>query len=318
MSFRKIAIYINAATGKQISASGEELYEEHFPRLISAETVVLCIQFLSVSQSAADVLPVVTPVSLPATGSYAVAGDVSGVSSSEVMFRSSPGEVNIPGDWPDGSDANPENGRLSFRIYTGTARFREIAAGSQRNNCNFAVTMIPAGETTCSVLALDGFHTALRPEGTSTVIPEGATVYTKEEVDALIAGIAGANMSVEFSPDGSAWSSDSTGAYYWRFRISESGSWSTAIPIPQPASPAGAVEYSFTITEGATETEKTFTWTEIGAIGKEPVRLYQLQNDGSEIDITGNSRLQIVLKSSSVTFYWANDAFPAGTYVIRG
>ena len=142
--------------------------------------------------------------------------------------------------------------------------------------------------------------------------------YTKEQVDALIAGIAGANMSVEFSPDGSAWSSDSTGAYYWRFRISESGSWSTAIPIPQPASPAGAVEYSFTITEGATETEKTFTWTEIGAIGKEPVRLYQLQNDGSEVDITGNSRLQIVLKSSSVTFYWANDAFPAGTYVIRG
>ena len=44
------------------------------------------------------------------------------------MFTHDPAGVNLPGDWPDGTDADPAAGRLTFRLRTDTQRFREIAA----------------------------------------------------------------------------------------------------------------------------------------------------------------------------------------------
>ena len=45
--------------------------------------------------------------------------------------------------------------------------------------------------------------------------------------------------------------------------------------------------------------------------------LFELQSDGSELNITHNANVQMFYTSSLVRICW-NGAFPAGTYVLRG
>ena len=126
-------------------------------------------------------------------------------------------------------------------------------------------------------------------------------------------------LEVAFSRDGNSWTTDSTGALYFRLRPSNipDAQWCTAIPIPQPKLDPDHVEYSFSVLEGSGVETVEIPYSELKVSKPFDSSLFELQSDGSELNITHNANVQMFYTSSLVRICW-NGTFPAGTYILRG
>ena len=126
-------------------------------------------------------------------------------------------------------------------------------------------------------------------------------------------------LEVAFSRDGNSWTTDSTGALYFRLRPSNipDAQWCTAIPIPQPKLDPDHVEYSFSVSEGSGVETVEIPYSELKVSKPFDSSLFELQSDGSELNITHNANVQMFYTSSLVRICW-NGTFPAGTYILRG
>ncbi len=126
-------------------------------------------------------------------------------------------------------------------------------------------------------------------------------------------------LEVAFSRDGNSWTTDSTGALYFRLRPSNipDAQWCTAIPIPQPKLDPDHVEYSFSVSEGSGVETVEIPYSELKVSKPFDSSLFELQSDGSELNITHNANVQMFYTSSQVRICW-NGTFPAGTYILRG
>lgn len=128
-----------------------------------------------------------------------------------------------------------------------------------------------------------------------------------------------AGLEAAFSKDCISWNSNSTGALWFRLRPSNvpDAQWCTPIPIPQPKLDPDHVEYSFTIAEGASVETVEIPYSELNVVKPFDSSLFELQADGSELNITHNSNLQMFYTATHVRVCW-NGAFPAGIYILRG
>lgn len=142
----------------------------------------------------------------------------------------------------------------------------------------------------------------------------GLSAYQSWTLALLAAGLEAA-----FSKDKTSWTADSTGALWFRLRPANvpGAQWCTPIPIPQPKLDPDHVEHSFTVSEGAAIETIEIPYSELNVSKPFDSSLFELQADGSELNITHNSNLQMFYTETLVRICW-NGTFPPGTYILRG
>ena len=128
-----------------------------------------------------------------------------------------------------------------------------------------------------------------------------------------------AGLETAFSKDEISWTADPTGALWFRLRPANvpGAQWCTSIPIPQPKLDPDHVEHSFAVSEDAAVETVEIAYSELNVSKPFDSSLFELQADGSELNITHNSNLQMFYTDSHVRLCW-NGTFPAGTYILRG
>lgn len=245
MGYKKIPIYINASTGRQISAAGVPVVNiGDMPILLLDERVVLCLQFYTLERDGADIKTV--PAALDPGMTLAIYGDCDYLASTELMFYTAddlaaPNSdgVNDPGDWLGGGTADPALGQLSFRVDTGNANFAAGLGNAAAKTIDVVVQAIPSGETSKMVLAKFSARAENRPvDGGALPVPTPPGDYlTREETQAAIR----AKMFFEYSADGvAAHGNLLAGDIYQRVRHGASGSPSDWQLIPYgPQGPRG-------------------------------------------------------------------------------
>ena len=77
------------------------------------------------------------------------------------------------------------------------------------------------------------------------------------------------------------------------------------------------MEHSFAVSEDAAVETVEIAYSELNVSKPFDSSLFELQADGSELNITHNSNLQMFYTDSHVRLCW-NGTFPAGTYILRG
>lgn len=150
-------------------------------------------------------------------------------------------------------------------------------------------------------------------------IPAAVSDQERNELQSWTLALLASGLEAGFSKDGNLWTDDSTGALWFRLRPMNvpDAQWCTPIPIPQPKLDPDHVEYSFSVEEGAETETVEIPYSELNVSKPFDSSLFELQADGSELNITHNSNLQMFYTSTRVRLCW-NGAFPAGTYILRG
>jgi hypothetical protein len=235
-NFKRIPVLIDAATGKQIDEFGSVVRDNDFFRLLFDETVILCCQFYNVSWLDGEAQLSEHPIDYDLT--LEAFGDNDFDPQTSFMFLSEQTEdaanmVNIANDWFDGTSADPENGQLSFRIDTNTARFAEVLNSSGLQNFYFCITGVPSGQTAKTVLAYFRFKAENRPSSSAGSPASTDPEYLNaQEVQALVKSAP----IFEFSIDGTTlWHSTQVAADRFYREQRNGGDWSEAIEMPPGA-----------------------------------------------------------------------------------
>lgn len=142
---------VDAFTGKLLNEHGDEVrHPRGFPGIDYRTTVVFAVEFLD-RELAADLSWQLAAHPLDAEKSYALSGGCDRNADASPMFLCDADKVNLPGDWPDGSDPDPALGRLTFRVAIDKDRFAAIAGNETlRKFCSMTVT---AGSGSASAVA---------------------------------------------------------------------------------------------------------------------------------------------------------------------
>ena len=142
---------VDAFTGKLLNEHGDEVrHPRGFPGIDYRTTVVFAVEFLD-RELAADLSWQLAAHPLDAERSYALSGGCDRSADASPMFLCDADKVNLPGDWPDGSDPDPALGRLTFRVAIDKDRFAAIAGNETlRKFCSMTVT---AGSGSASAVA---------------------------------------------------------------------------------------------------------------------------------------------------------------------
>ena len=142
---------VDAFTGKLLNEHGDEVrHPRGFPGIDYRTTVVFAVEFLD-RELAADLSWQLAAHPLDAERSYALSGGCDRSADASPMFLCDADKVNLPGDWPDGSDPDPSLGRLTFRVAIDKDRFAAIAGNETlRKFCSMTVT---AGSGSASAVA---------------------------------------------------------------------------------------------------------------------------------------------------------------------
>jgi|GEM_PF-5179408 len=142
---------VDAFTGKLLNEHGDEVrHPRGFPGIDYRTTVVFAVEFLD-RELAADLSWQLAAHPLDAERSYALSGGCDRNADASPMFLCDADKVNLPGDWPDGSDPDPALGRLTFRVAIDKDRFAAIAGNETlRKFCSMTVT---AGSGSASAVA---------------------------------------------------------------------------------------------------------------------------------------------------------------------
>ena len=124
----RIHLPLEFSGGRLLDSNGDEVrHPLAFPKFISNTTVILAVELFD-RELQPDLSWRLEPHPLDAGDTWSISGACSRSADPVPMFTHDPAGVNLPGDWPDGTDADPTAGRLTFRLRTDTQRFREIAA----------------------------------------------------------------------------------------------------------------------------------------------------------------------------------------------
>ncbi len=194
-NFKRIELRFND-NGKLIDSSGRELHQDEMPHFIYGEIVVICATFYHVTNN--NGVYELTPRSLADGGSYAcfAGSDFSG---ENLLFLgdSAGNQVNCTGDWPGNTTASLSSGQLSFRVNTYTANFLAALNNHPSAAAYLVITVIPPGNSDCSVLAMCSVPILNRPASQSGPVAD-VTVeyYTANQVLSLLA----AGFAVQFAP----------------------------------------------------------------------------------------------------------------------
>lgn len=142
---------VDAFTGKLLNEHGDEVrHPRGFPGIDYRTTVVFAVEFLD-RELAADLSWRLAAHPLDAERSYALSGGCDRSADTSPLFLCDANKVNLPGDWPDGSDPDPALGRLTFRVAIDKERFAAIAGNETlRKSCSMTVT---AGSGSASAVA---------------------------------------------------------------------------------------------------------------------------------------------------------------------
>lgn len=276
------------------------------PAVYNGETVVFCIGFIDSEGKS---------VAIPESDIFELSIDCNFAHDSDPLMAYSR-IVNEDADW---DQADYEEGKISIRVTCATSSFNEKLASAERISAWLEIKKIAgvSGKTSVMLLTPVIARNVIRLNEDA---PEAASVdyYTAAETDALIAAITGGSPEVRFSADGTSWHPTQSAAdRYWSFRMGSSGGWSSALAIPQPQTPAGRVEYAFSVDAGSTASSIPVDYSDLGIDGITDLSLFEVQPNGGELNITHNSNLMLMFYADRLELIW-NGTFPAGTYTIRG
>lgn len=219
--YKKIPVYINAATGRQITGNGVAVTQQtDFPRMLFDELVIYCFQFLTVNENGPERTVAPAPVAEGMT--LSLYGDIDYKPETPVMFYADDASCNLPGDWLDGATADRASGQLSFRVDTNNTRYRDALGDSTARNADLVIHGIPAGETAKVVLCKTSVYCENRPTVSDNIPepPEPGSYPTREELQAALRE----QLIFEYSPDKTTvHASLITGDLYQRVRHGAAG-----------------------------------------------------------------------------------------------
>lgn len=122
-----LPLMVDASTGKPLYPEGDEISRpDGLPEIDYRTTVVFAVSFVD-RTLASDLSWELSAHPLDAEKTYTLSGGCFRSPDPAPMFQSTGDGYNLPGDWPDGSDADPALGRLTFRLRTDDPHFAEIA-----------------------------------------------------------------------------------------------------------------------------------------------------------------------------------------------
>ena len=221
------------------------------------------------------------------------------------------------------SDSIPAHGIFQFSLTFQSEKLRKLFEYAD-------LEQIPTKGLELRLAGLD--QTAQRVELVHAVIPltvlgvlDPSTLPASVPANELSAyqtwtlALLATGLEAAFSKDEISWTADPTGALWFRLRPANvpGAQWCTPIPIPQPKLDPDHVEHSFTVSEDAAVETVEIAYSELNVSKPFDSSLFELQADGSELNITHNSNLQMFYTDSRVRLCW-NGTFPAGTYILRG
>ncbi len=264
MSFKRISIMIDAASGKQIDENGKIIKSDaEFMRLMYGETCILCATFYDLNY-VNDILSL-NIHELPNDAKFCCMGDEDFDETNSLMFLSEQTDdnnnaVDLEGDWIGDATADRSAGQVSFRVNTSTERFIEVLTTSNYSTSKvyFAIEMVPAGETASSAMASFKFKAVNRVTSSSGIpTTDDPTYLTATQIAALMAS----GVTVQFSPDGeSDWNDTQRSTdYYMHFSFNDGEDYGDAVAIPTGTQgEAGDSAYDTWIATGNTGTEEEF------------------------------------------------------------
>ncbi len=134
-------LMIDAASGRMLYQDGDALHLPcAFPEIDFDSTVVFALEFVN-RERMPDLSWRLSPHALAPGVDYSLSGGCVRSTEPTPMFCSLPDNVNLPGNWPDGSDPDPVRGRLTFRIQTGDLQFFTIASHKELSRfCHMTVS----------------------------------------------------------------------------------------------------------------------------------------------------------------------------------
>ena len=157
---------VDAATWRLLDPDGDEItFPGAFPEVEFNTTAIIAVEFKERTLRE-DLSWELSPCPLKTDEIYRISGSCAAESSGELMFQSSADTVNQPGEWPDGSTADPARGQLTFRIHPDLRHFYEIASDPEkRRRCVMFIEARRAEDSSFRTLARFGFRAAARPGG---------------------------------------------------------------------------------------------------------------------------------------------------------
>ncbi|WP_294508988.1 hypothetical protein [uncultured Victivallis sp.] len=175
---------VDAATRRLLDPAGDEItFPGAFPEVEFDTAAVIALEFKERTLRE-DLSWELAPHPLDPESHYTLSGVCAAESGGELMFRSSADMVNLPGEWPDGSTANPEQGRLTFHIHPDLYHFYEVATDPEkRRRCIMFLEAYSAGENLSRTLARFGFRASARPDGEESAT--GAIFHSNTTVNGV-------------------------------------------------------------------------------------------------------------------------------------
>ena len=165
---------VDAATKRLIDSVGDEItFPGAFPEVEFNTSAVIAVEFKDRTLRE-DLSWELAEHPLETRDTYALSAFCTAENGGELMLRSSDDAVNQPGEWPDGSTADPARGQLTFRIHPELRHFLEVASHPEkRRHCLMFIEAQGDGDSSPQTLARFGFRAALRPGG----IPGGEVLF---------------------------------------------------------------------------------------------------------------------------------------------
>lgn len=307
--YRKIYLTVNPALASIVDPATPDTPAPvgvATPAVYYGETVVFCICFVDSTGQG---------VSLQNQDTFEVSADCNFLHGEDpLMAFSGPSMINLAGDW---NQALPSAGKISARVNFCTESFAEKLSGTETLSAWLEIRKFNSAGNPSVMLQTRLAANNVIHAGEGTPTSSNPDYYTAAQTDALIAGVAGAEPQIRYSVDGSTVADSATGALFWSFRLGDDGVWSAWLPIPQPDTPAGRVEYAFSVAADNTATSLPILYSALGIPEAFDLSLFEVQSSGAELNITHTSSLQMLFYSDRLELVW-NGAFPAGSYVIRG
>ena len=131
---RQIPIYVNASTGKQISASGSSISNASYPSVYIGEEIIFCLTFTDSNSNPYEFLASET-FQLTINNSYYS-------STNTPMAFSNNDYFNVPGDW---TSVAPTSGMISARVNCNSSSFSTKLGTSASLNCMIEIQKMSGG-----------------------------------------------------------------------------------------------------------------------------------------------------------------------------
>lgn len=267
---QKTLIIIDTNTRSAISATGEALkYSSDYPVIERGQWQILCYQFYN-KETDSEGLVTLNPVSFESNTSFVLVGDNNFQDDDSLMLKSLQSITpfsdadpvsnmfNIPGDWIDGSTADPALGQLSVRINSNTEKFKTVLGDAAKvlSGLYLNLKQYTVGVSAPSTIAWTNFagYNTVRDWSSAQVVPPTGTeaisfinTYFRNPLERV--------YSVAY--DGEYDSSyDSSQDLWYKERISNIGAeWSDPIPLTIPEKgDDGLSAYQVAVANGYTGT----------------------------------------------------------------